>query len=56
MKGFTNKGIVFVDPGNRVEKRDVNTFTSIQTDIARTKRSGNIVKVTCDEIDRIVLD
>lgn len=56
MKGFIDKGIVFVDPGNRVEKRDVNTFTSIQADTARTKRSGNIVKVTSDKIDHIILD
>lgn len=56
MKGYADRGIIFVNPRNKMEKREVNTFTSIQEDTARTKRSGQIVKVACDKIDRIILD
>ena len=33
MKGYADRGIVFVNPRNKMEKREVNTFTSIQEDI-----------------------
>lgn len=56
MRGYVDKGIVFVNPRNKLEKREVNTFTSIQEDTARRKRSGHIVKVANDRIDRIILD
>lgn len=56
MKEYADRGIIFVNPRNKIEKREVNTFTSIQEDTARKKRSGHIIKVANDNIDRIILD
>lgn len=56
MKGYINKEIIFADPRNKLEKREVNTFTSIREDTARTRRNGRIIKVANDNIDRIILD
>lgn len=56
MKWCIKRELIFVDPRNKIEKREVNTFTSIQEDPVRLKRSGQIIKVASEKIDRIILE